>query len=90
MTKIKVVLLLAVGALLVSFAVENALPGPHLKLLRQELGKPPVFLLVYGPFLLGFLAGWLSHFLRVRKKKQAASALEQAEAPEAPQEEQHQ
>lgn len=90
MTKFKVLLLLLVVALLATFAWENALPGPQLKLLRLELGNPPVFLLVYGAFILGFLGGWLAHALRVKRKKRAASALEQAESPPAPQEEQHQ
>jgi hypothetical protein len=88
MTKIKVLLLLLVGAILVSFAVENALPGPTLKLLRFELGRVPVFLLVYASFALGFLGGWLTHFLGVKKNKRAAAlAAEKAKSPQAPQEE---
>lgn len=91
MTKLKVLLLLVVGALLVSFAVENALPGPHLKLLRFELGKLPVFLLIYGSFGLGFLGGWLGHALKVRKQKRAAAlTAEKPKSPQAAQEEQHQ
>ena len=95
MTKLKVLFWLLVGAILVTFALENALPGPQLKLLRQELGQPPVFIVIYGTFILGFLAGWLTHFLRMKKKKRAAdaaaaSAREEAEAPQAPQEEHQQ
>jgi hypothetical protein len=91
MTKIKGLLLLLVGALLVSFAVENPLPGPHLKLLRFELGKLPVFALVYASFGLGFLGGWLGHVLRAKKKRRAAAlAAEKMKSPQAPQEEEHQ
>ncbi|MFZ5453006.1 MAG: hypothetical protein ACOZF2_14210 [Thermodesulfobacteriota bacterium] len=93
MTKLKILFWLLVGAILVTFALENALPGPPLKLLRQELGNPPVFTVIYVAFILGFLAGWLAHFLRVKKKKRAAaaaSALEQAESPQAPQEKRQQ
>lgn len=95
MNKLKVLFWLLVGVILVSFALENALPGPPLKLLRNELGNPPAFALIYGAFILGFLAGWLSHFLRMKKKKRAAdaaaaSAREQAESPQASQEEHYQ
>ena len=60
--------------------------GPHLKLLRFELGKLPVFLLIYGSFGLGFLGGWLGHALKVRKQKRAtALAAEKVESPQAAQ-----
>ena len=95
MGKLKVLFWLLVAVILVIFAFENALPGPQLKLLRHELGNPPVFTVIYGAFILGFLAGWLTHFLGMKKKKRAAeaaaaSAREQAQAPQAPQEEQQQ
>jgi uncharacterized integral membrane protein len=87
MTKLKGLLLLLLGALLVDFAVENALPGPQIKLFRFELGKLPIFLFVYGSVLIGFLGGWLARALKVRRQKRAAAlALEKPEAPQAPQE----
>jgi cell division protein FtsX len=87
MTKLKGLLLLLLVALLVDFAVENALPGPQLKLFRFELGNLSVFLLVYGSLAIGFLCGWLAHALKARKQKRAAAlAAENAEAPQAAQE----
>ncbi len=87
MNKIKGVLLLLLGALLVDFAVENALPSPVLKLFKFDLGKLPIFVLIYGSFAIGLLGGWLGHLLRVkRQKKAAALAGEKPEARKAPQE----
>ena len=87
MTKLKGLFLLLLGALLVDFAVENALPGPQLKLFRFELGKLPIFLIVYGSLLIGFLGGGLAHTLKARRRKRAAaSAQEKPEAQQAPQE----
>lgn len=90
MTKLKILFWLLLVALLVTFALENALPGPQLKFLRLELGHPPVSLVMYGAFIVGFLSGWLAHVLKVRKKKRAASAQEKSEYPEAPHQEQNQ
>ncbi len=87
MNKLKALLLLLLGALLVDFAVENALPSPVLKLIKFELGKLPIFALVYGSFALGLLSGWLGHVLRAkRQRKAAALALEKPEPRQAPQE----
>jgi uncharacterized integral membrane protein len=89
MTKAKGLLLLLVGVLLVDFAVENVLPSPTLKLFRFELGKLPIFLIVYGGLIIGFLGGWLSHALKVKKKKRAAAlSVEKAESRQASQEQQ--
>ena len=93
MTKLKVLFWLLLIAVLVTFALENAVPGPQLKLLRHELGNPPVFITIYGAFIVGFLVGWLTHFLQTKKRKraqEAPSAREEAESPQAPQEEQQQ
>ena len=87
MNKVKGLLFLLLGALLVDFAVENALPSPVLKLFKFDLGKLPIFVLIYGSFALGLLSGWLGHLLRAkRQKKAAALAGERAEARQAPQE----
>jgi hypothetical protein len=91
MTKLKALLFLLLGALLVDFVLENALSSPTLKLFRFDLGKLPIFLLVYGSLGFGFLGGWLAHILRVKKKKRAAAlAQEKPESPEAPQEQHYQ
>jgi hypothetical protein len=87
MTKLKALLFLLLGALLVDFALENALSSPALKLFRFDLGKLPIFLLVYGGLGFGFLGGWLAHVLKVRKRKKAAAlAQEMPQPPQAPQE----
>ncbi|RJR44934.1 MAG: DUF1049 domain-containing protein [Deltaproteobacteria bacterium] len=90
MNKLKGLLLLLLGALLVDFALENAVAGPQLKLFHFELGRVPVYLLVYGSLIFGFLSGWLAFALKARRQKQAASAQEKPEAPQAPQEQAYQ
>lgn len=91
MTKIKALVFLLLGALLVDFALENALPSPPLKLVKFDLGKLPIFLIVYGSLLTGLLGGWLAHVLKVRKQKRAAAlTVEKTESPQAPQEQQDQ
>ena len=88
MNKIKYLLLLLLGVLLVDFAVENALPGPTFKLFHFEL---PIFLVVYISLALGILIGWLIHFLRAKKKKRAASSTpEQAQSQDTSQEQKYQ
>ncbi len=91
MTKLKALLFLLLGALLLDFAVENALSSPTLKLLKFDLGKLPVFLLVYGSLGIGFIGGWLGHVLKARRQKRAAAlTAEKPQAPEAPQEQYYQ
>lgn len=87
MNKVKGLLFLLLGALLVDFAVENALPSPVLKLIKFDLGKLPIFALIYGSFGIGLLSGWLGHVLRVKRQKKAATLVgEKPEARQAPQE----
>ena len=86
MNKLKGLLLLLLGALLVDFALENAVAGPQLKLFHFELGRLPVYLLVYGSLIFGFFCGWLAFSLKARRQKQAAAAQEKPEAPQAAQE----
>lgn len=85
MNKVKALFLLLLGVLLMDFAVENALPGNPLKLFGFELGRPPIFLLIYACLGLGFLGGWLAHALKVKKRKRAAAAGLAVEKPESPQ-----
>lgn len=68
MTKLKGLLFLLLGALLLDFAVENALPSPSLKLIKFDLGKLPIFVIVYGSLGIGFLGGWLGHVLRAKRR----------------------
>jgi hypothetical protein len=86
MTKLKAFLFLLLGALLVDFAVENALPCPVLKLIKFDLGKLPTFVLVYGSLAIGFLGGWLGHVFKATRQKRAALAAEKPESRQAPQE----
>ena len=90
MTKFKALLFLLLGALLVDFALENALSSPTLKLVKFDLGKLPIFLLVYGSLLTGFICGWLGHVLKVKRQKRAAALTEEKlQPPQAPQEHYH-
>ena len=76
MNKFKMILLLIVLVVLADFGWENrALPPPELKLLTFTLGQIPTFLLAYIALAIGLLVGWLSHVLRIRKKKRQAAAL---------------
>ena len=87
MNKVKGLLFLLLGALLVDFAVENALPSPVLKLIKFDLGKLPIFALIYGSFGVGLLSGWLGHVLKVKRQKKAAALVaEKPESRQAPQE----
>jgi len=87
MTKLKGFIFLLLGALLLDFAVENALPSPVLKLIKFDLGKLPIFVIVYGSLGIGFLGGWLGHVLRAKRQKRAAAlAAEKPESRQAPQE----
>ena len=81
MNKLKLVLLIILVAILVDFAAENPLPRLELKLFKFTLGQVPTFLLAYIGLALGWVAGWVGHVLRVRKKRrQAAAVLAQQQA----------
>lgn len=74
MSKLRILVLLILVAVLVDFTLENNLPTPVIKLFKFDLGTLPTFLLAYGCLALGLLAGWLGHMLRLRKKKRTAAA----------------
>jgi uncharacterized integral membrane protein len=74
MSKLKVVLLIILGAVLVDFAVENAQPALVLKLFKFPLGELPQFLVVYLSLALGLVIGWCAHGLRLRRKRRSAQA----------------
>ena len=86
MSKIKMVLLVILAAVLVDFAVENAQPALVIKLFKFQLGELPSFLLTYLSLAVGMVIGWVAHGLRLRRKRreaqvaQAASAQQQQES----------
>jgi uncharacterized integral membrane protein len=83
MNKLKALLLILLGILLVLFARENwHYPQPAIKLLGWEFLPLPHSLLIYACLVLGFIAGWAAHALRARRKKRAAAAPEPALPPE--------
>ncbi|HZE20976.1 MAG TPA: hypothetical protein VE082_02895, partial [Desulfobaccales bacterium] len=69
-----------VVAVLVIFAVGNSQPTPEIKFLKYQLGVLPTFLLAYISLAVGLIVGWVSHSLRIRRKRQEAQALQAASA----------
>ena len=70
MTKPKALLLLVLALLLLIFAVENLhYPSPPVKLLGLTFLPLPQSLIIYSCFLIGFLAGWLTHARKGKKQK---------------------
>jgi uncharacterized integral membrane protein len=74
MAKLKVVLLVILVVVLIDFAVENSQPPLAVKLFKFHLGELPKFLLVYLSLVVGLVIGWVSHGLRIRRKRQEALA----------------
>jgi uncharacterized integral membrane protein len=82
MSRLKVVMLLILGVLLLLFAQQNwSPPNPPVKLFGYEILPLPQGLIIYACFLLGFVAGWLGHGMRRRKKKRAAASAEEKAEP---------
>ena len=70
MTKSKGLLLLVLGLLLLIFAIENwHYPSPPVKFLGVAFLPLPQSLIIYSCFLIGFLAGWLTHARKIKKQK---------------------
>jgi uncharacterized integral membrane protein len=86
MSKIKVVLLIILAAVLVDFAVENAQPALVIKLFKFQLGELPQFLVVYLSLTVGVVIGWVAHGLSLRRKRRAAQAAQAASAQQQQQE----
>jgi uncharacterized integral membrane protein len=88
MSKIKMVLLVILAAVLVDFAVENAQPALVIKLFKFQLGELPQFLAIYLSLAVGLVIGWVAHGMRIRRIRreaqaaQAASAQQQQESQE--------
>ena len=80
MSKIKVVLLIILAAVLVDFAVENAQPALVIKLFKFQLGELPQFLVIYISLAVGLVIGWVAHGLRIRRKRREAQAAPTASA----------
>ena len=80
MSKLKVVWLIILGAVLVDFAVENLQPALVIKLFKFQLGELPQFLVVYLSLALGLVIGWFAHGLRLRRKRREAQAAQAASA----------
>ena len=80
MSKIKVVLLIILAAVLVDFAVENAQPALVIKLFKFQLGELPQFLVIYLSLTVGLVIGWVAHGLRIRRKRWEAQAAQAASA----------
>jgi len=88
MSKIKVVLLIILAAVLVDFAVENAQPALVIKLFKFQLGELPQFLVVYLSLTVGAVIGWVAHGLRIRRIRREAQAAQAASAQQQQQESQ--
>jgi uncharacterized integral membrane protein len=80
MSKLKVVLLIILAAVLVDFAVENAQPALVIKLFKFQLGELPQFLVIYLSLAVGLVIGWVAHGLRIRRKRREAQAAQAASA----------
>ena len=80
MSKLKVVLLIILAAVLVDFAVENAQPALVIKLFKFQLGELPQFLVIYLSLAVGLVIGWVAHGLKIRRKRREAQAAQAASA----------
>jgi uncharacterized integral membrane protein len=68
MSKIKALWLLIAGALLAIFVIQNwQYPNPPIHFLGFQFLPFPQPVIILGFFLLGFLAGWLTHVFRIKK-----------------------
>ena len=83
MTKIKALWLLASGALLAIFVIQNwQSPNPPVHFLGFRFLPFPQSVIILGFFVLGFLTGWLTHVFRA-KKFQAETPPEKARTDQA-------
>ena len=74
MSKLKVVLLIILAAVLVDFALKTRQPAPAIKLFKFQLAELPTYLLVYLTLVVGAVIGWVAHGLRIRRKRREDQA----------------
>jgi uncharacterized integral membrane protein len=80
MSKVKLVLLIILAAVLVAFAYENRQPALVIKLFNFQVGELPQFLVIYISLVVGGAIGWVAHGLRIRRKRREAQAAATASA----------
>ena len=80
MSRLKVVLLIILAAVLLDFAVENGQPAPAIKLFKFQLAELPTYLLVYLTLVVGAVIGWVAHGLRFKRKRREGQAAQTASA----------
>ncbi|MGO8760900.1 MAG: lipopolysaccharide assembly protein LapA domain-containing protein [Desulfobaccales bacterium] len=80
MSKLKLIFLILLVAVLVDFAVENAQPALAIKLFKFQLGELPQFLVIYLSLAAGLVIGWVAHGLRIRRKRRETQAAQAASA----------
>ncbi len=80
MSKLKLIFLILLVAVLVDFAVENAQPALAIKLFKFQLGELPQFLVIYLSLAVGLVIGWVAHGLRIRRKRRETQAAQAASA----------
>jgi uncharacterized integral membrane protein len=88
MSKLKLVWLIILAAVLVDFALENSQPSPMLKFFKFPLTEVPTFLLVYLSLAVGLVLGWFAHAVRLRRKKREAREAQEAASAQQQQESQ--
>jgi uncharacterized integral membrane protein len=70
MHKVRTAVFLFLFALLVVFTYQNwVTPEPKIQFLTFTLPPIPNSLVIFGSFLIGFVAGWLFHALRLKRAK---------------------
>ncbi len=63
--------LLVIGALLTIFIIQNwQQPSPPVQFLGYQFLPLPQSVIILGFFLVGFLAGWVTHVFIVRRSQQ--------------------
>ena len=74
-------------ALLVFFALENwTYPNPPVRILGQAFLPLPLSLIIYSSLVIGFVAGWLAHALKIKRERREALAASQEPASPKPSE----
>jgi uncharacterized integral membrane protein len=88
MSKLKLVWLIILAAVLLDFALENSQPSPMIKFFKFPLTELPIFLLVYLSLAVGLVLGWFAHAVRLRRKKREAQEAQEAASAQQQQESQ--